>query len=55
MNLTLEESANENDMATEIEGVTFLVDENQAPYCNRVKLDYRKNMIGMGEFRLLNV
>ncbi|HLS34710.1 MAG TPA: hypothetical protein VK061_00565 [Bacillota bacterium] len=51
----MEESSNPNDTVTEVDGVKFLVDKSQSSYFNNVKLDYTKNLFGLGEFQIVNV
>lgn len=55
LQLALEESATVRDKVTEIEGINFMFDVSQSSYFNNVKLDYTKNLFGMGQFQLLNV
>lgn len=55
LQLALEESTHEKDKVTEVDGVKFVIDENQAPYFNNVKLDYTKGMFGMGEYKLIRL
>jgi len=55
LQLALEESANSNDAVTEVDGINFLVDSNQSSYFDNVKLDYTKNLFGLGEFHILNM
>lgn len=50
--LALEESTNPRDTVVEVDGVTFLVDENQMAYFRNKQLDYTKNLFGLGEFYL---
>jgi len=55
LQLALEESTQPRDTVTKIEGIKFVVDSNQSSYFKSVKLDYTKNLFGMGEFKLLKV
>lgn len=55
LQLALEESTHKNDEVKEIDGIKFVIHKNQAPYFNQVKLDYTKNMFGIGEYTLLRV
>ena len=55
--MALEESnkRNEDDTITEVDGIHFLVADNQKYYFQNVKLDYVKTMFNMGEYKLLRV
>ncbi|HLR71857.1 MAG TPA: hypothetical protein VK085_10570 [Pseudogracilibacillus sp.] len=53
--MALVESTKQNDKVTEVDGMKFIVDSNQSPYFDNVKLDYTKNFFGLGEFKLLKV
>lgn len=55
LQLALVESTKQNDKVTEVDGMKFIVDSNQSPYFDNVKLDYTKNFFGLGEFKLLKV
>lgn len=55
LQLALEESATPNDQVTKIEDITFIIDKNQLPYFQNVKLDFTKNFLGFGEFILLKI
>ncbi|WP_164985024.1 hypothetical protein [Ammoniphilus sp. CFH 90114] len=54
MELTLEESAGEQDEVFEVEGIHFLIATNKKPYFHQTKLDYVKGIFG-GDFKLLRV
>lgn len=54
LELTLEESALENDESIEVEGIKFLIAHSKKPYFNETKLDYVKGIFG-GEFKILRV
>jgi Fe-S cluster assembly iron-binding protein IscA len=53
--MTLEESANSNDNVTEIDGIKFVITDNQSIHFNNSKLDYIHNTMGFGEFKILKI
>lgn len=55
LQLALEESSQPQDEMMEVDGIKFLVHANHLPYFNNVKLDYTKNLFGLGEYTLLKV
>ena len=55
LELTLDESAGKNDEVIEVEGVKFLINKNAASYFQNTKLDYVRNLLGHGEFKLLTM
>lgn len=55
LQLALAESANEDDHVTEVDGIKFVIHQNQEQYfSNNVTLDFVRNMFGMGEFTLVH-
>lgn len=53
LQLALAESANHDDNVFEVDGITFLLHENQESYFKNMTVDYIKSMFGMGEFALI--
>ncbi|MFO1444974.1 hypothetical protein KDN24_17565 [Bacillus sp. Bva_UNVM-123] len=55
MKLSLEEQPLNGDRTFEIEGIPLLVSDREYVYFDHTKLDYVKNIFGIGNFQLLKI
>lgn len=55
LSVALEESPLSKDIVIEEDGIKFLINESDKVYFQDTKLDYLKNILGYGNFELLNI
>ena len=55
LELTLDESKGEHDQLFEVEEVKLLIHSGKMPYFENTKLDFVKNWLGMGQFKILTM
>lgn len=55
LHLALEESASDNDLIMNEDGIQFLISEKDSVYFNNVKIDYIRTLLGDGQFQVLHV